>query len=511
MGHAREVDADFLTRSLDACADAALARARSLGASHADVRVVSTRTSYLALRDAHLEGAVDDRTTGLAVRVVHDGCWGFASGYQVTPDAAAALASRAVALAQVSRPLTTQRIELVPEPVHAGQWVSSYEIDPFDVSEQARADLLAERSARLLRHDAVQFTSAKALSVKEQVFYADLSGTRTTQQRVRVECDIDAVSVDEVSGGFQSMRTVAPPSGRGWEYVLGTAKTVGGSRAWDWDDELDRLPDLLAQKVRAPSVDPGRYTLVIDPTNLWLTIHESVGHTTELDRVLGYEANYAGTSFATLDKLGSLAYGSPLMHVVADREAEHGLSTVRWDDEGVAAGHWDLIRDGALVGYQLDRAMAAELGVQRSNGCAYADSASHTAIQRMPNVSLQPSPGGPDTDALIAGVEDGIYVVGDNSWSIDMQRFNFQFTAQRFFRIKAGRLEGQLKDVVYQATTTDFWGSLVATGGEQTYLMGGAFNCGKGQPGQAAAVSHGAPASVFENVNVLNGVEESGR
>ncbi len=154
--------------------------------------------------------------------------------------------------------------------------------------------------------------------------------------------------------------------------------------------------------------------------------------------------------------------------------------------------------------------MAAENGLARSNGCAYADSATHTAIQRMPNVSLQPTPGGPDLAGLVAGVEDGILVVGDNSWSIDMQRFNFQFTAQRFFRIRAGRLDGQLKDVVYQATTTDFWGSMVATGGEQTYLMGGAFNCGKGQPGQVAAVSHGTPAAVFEGVNVLNSMREAG-
>lgn len=507
----RGVDAQFLAHPLDACADAALARARSLGAEHADVRIVSTRTSYLTLHDAELEGAVDDTTTGLAVRVVHDGCWGFAAGDRLTPDAAAALASRAVALAQVSRPLTTRRVELAPEPVHVGHWVSAYEVDPFDVPERVRAELLADRCAGLLRHDAVQLTTARALSVKERVFYADLSGTRTTQQRVRVECEIEAVSVDETSGAFQSMRTLAPPAGRGWEYVVGRTGSVGGARGWEWDGELSRLPDLLAQKVAAPYVEPGRYTLVIDPTNLWLTIHESVGHATELDRVLGYEANYAGTSFATLDKLDRLAYGSALMHVVADRQAPHGLSTVGWDDEGVAAGSWDLIRDGVLTGYQLDRAMAAELGAPRSNGCAYADSAAHTAIQRMPNVSLQPAPDGPGTEDLIAGVEDGIYVVGDNSWSIDMQRFNFQFTAQRFFRIRSGRLAGQVKDVAYQATTTDFWGSMVAIGGPQTYLLGGAFNCGKGQPGQIAAVSHGSPVAVFEDVNVLNGVEESRR
>ena len=217
----------------------------------------------------------------------------------------------------------------------------------------------------------------------------------------------------------------------------------------------------------APSVDAGTYDLVIDPSNLWLTIHESVGHATELDRALGYEAAYAGTSFATFDKLGTLRYGSPVMHVTGDRTTPHGLATVGYDDEGVAAQSFDIVRDGVLVGYQLDRRMAAENGLGRSNGCAFADSPLHVPIQRMANVSLAPAPGaGPSTEELISGVERGIYVVGDKSWSIDMQRYNFQFTGQRFYRIDGGRLAGQLRDVAYQATTTEFWGSLEAVGGD---------------------------------------------
>jgi TldD protein len=505
---AREVDPDFLALPLEACADAALTAARELGAQHADVRIVTTHTSYLSLRDALLEGATEDHASGLAVRVVHDGCWGFAAGDAVTPEAAARLASQAVGLARVSRPLVTTAVELADEPVHVGHYVSDYDLDPFEVPEQERVALLRARNSALLASAAVSHVSALQLAVKEQVFYADLSGTRTTQQRVRIECAHQAVAVDPATGAFETMRTVAPPTGRGWEYVAGRVGDVGGARGWDWDSEIAALPTMLAEKLAAPSVEPGRYTLVIDPTNLWLTIHESVGHATELDRALGYEANYAGTSFATPDLLGRLRYGSPLMHVVADRDARHGLSTVGWDDEGVAAQRWDLVRDGLLVDYQLDRAMAAELGRERSNGCAYADSAEHTAIQRMPNVSLEPNPDGPDVDGLIAGVTDGIYLVGDNSWSIDMQRFNFQFTAQRFYRIRSGRLAGQVKDVAYQSTTTDFWGSMVATGGPATYLLGGAFNCGKGQPGQVAAVSHGSPAAVFDGVNVLNTVQE---
>jgi len=250
---------------------------------------------------------------------------------------------------------------------------------------------------------------------------------------------------------------------------------------------------------------------VIDPSNLWLTIHESIGHATELDRALGYEAAYAGTSFATLDKLGSLQYGSPVMNVTGDRVVEHGLATIGYDDEGVAAQRFDIVRDGVLVGYQLNRQMAQANDFERSNGCAFADSAGHIPMQRMPNVSLGPAADGPSVDELIGGVERGIYIKGDRSWSIDMQRFNFQFTGQQFHRIENGRLVGQLRDVAYQATTTDFWGSMEAVGGPATYVLGGAFNCGKGQPGQVAAVSHGCPAGLFRNVNVINTKSEGGR
>jgi TldD protein len=299
------------------------------------------------------------------------------------------------------------------------------------------------------------------------------------------------------------MRTLAPPAGRGWEYLIGTG--------WDFDAEIAELPGLLMEHAKAPSVEPGRYDLVIDPSNLWLTIHESIGHATELDRALGYEAAYAGTSFATLDRLHALQYGSPVMNVTGDRTVEHGLATIGWDDEGVAGQQFDIVRDGVLVGYQLNRQMAAANDFGRSNGCAYADSAGHIPLQRMANVSLQPAADGPSTEELISGVKRGIYVVGDRSWSIDMQRFNFQFTGQQFHRIENGRLVGQVRDVAYQATTTDFWGSMEAVGGPGTYVLGGAFNCGKGQPGQVASVSHGCPTGLFRNVNVLNTKAEAGR
>ncbi|MFF9212031.1 MULTISPECIES: TldD/PmbA family protein [unclassified Streptomyces] len=503
------IDEAFTALPLRALADAALARARALGAEHADFRLERVRSASWRLRDAKPAGSSDTTDLGYAVRVVHGGTWGFASGVDLTMDAAARVASQAVAMAKLSAQVikaagADERVELADEPVHADKtWISAYEINPFDVPDEEKTGLLEEFSRRLLNANGVDHVDASLLTVHENKFYADTAGTVTTQQRVRLHPVLTAVSVDDSSGEFDSMRTLAPPVGRGWEYLTGTG--------WNWDKELAEIPGLLAEKMRAPSVEPGLYDLVVDPSNLWLTIHESIGHATELDRALGYEAAYAGTSFATFDQLGTLRYGSELMNVTGDRTAEHGLATIGYDDEGVAAQSWDLVKDGTLVGYQLDRRIARLTGFERSNGCAYADSPAHVPVQRMANVSLRPDPAGMSTEDLIGGVERGIYVVGDRSWSIDMQRYNFQFTGQRFFRIENGRLAGQLRDVAYQATTTDFWGSMAAVGGPQTYVLGGAFNCGKAQPGQVAAVSHGCPSALFKGVNILNTTQEAGR
>ncbi len=397
-----------------------------------------------------------------------------------------------------------ERVELAAEPVHEERtWISSYEIDPFSVPDEEKAGLLAEWSARLLAADGVNHVDASLLTVHENKFYADTAGTVTTQQRVRLHPQLNAVSVDESTGEFDSMRTIAPPVGRGWEYLTGTG--------WDWDGELERIPELLAEKMRAPSVEAGLYDLVVDPSNLWLTIHESIGHATELDRALGYEAAY-------------------LKHVLRDlRQAEQAEVRLRADERHRRPHRRTRPRDhrlrrrgrrGPVLGpgqgrhpgglptrppyRQVDRLRALErLRVRRLPG--------HVPVQRMANVSLQPDPAGLSTEDLIGGVDRGIYVVGDRSWSIDMQRYNFQFTGQRFFRIENGRITGQLKDVAYQATTTDFWGSMAAIGGPQTYVLGGAFNCGKAQPGQVASVSHGCPSALFTGVNILNTTQEAGR
>ena len=505
------VDPSFTALPLAALADAALQRARDLGAGHAELRVHRLRQQYLGVRDGVLQTATDTEDLGFSVRVVRGGAWGFASGVVLDVEEAVAVAGTAVRVAEVSAAMTTRPVVLAPEPVHGDvTWVSAYLADPLELPTAQKADVLREWTDRLRRGSAVRHATSFLLQVHENTYYADLAGTRATQQRVRMHPGFEASGTHPRTGVFDSMASLAPPVGRGWEYVAGGVE----QGAWDWDAELDVVPELLEEKLAAPGVQAGTYDLVVHPSNLWLTIHESVGHATELDRALGYEASYAGTSFATPDQLGTLRYGSPVMQVTGDRTQEHGLATVGYDDEGVAAQSWDIVTDGVLVGYQLDRPTAGmhpELNGGRSNGCAYADSPGHIPIQRMANVSLAAAPDGPDTAELIAGVERGIYVVGDRSWSIDMQRYNFQFTGQRFYRIENGELRGQLRDVAYQATTPDFWGSLEAVGGPQTWVLGGAVNCGKAQPGQVAAVSHGAPTSLFRGVRILNTGAEAAR
>ena len=376
------IDPEFTALPLRELADAALTQARSLGAQHADFRAERIRGQQIGLSDGNPQTLFDADDTGLAVRVIVDGTWGFASAVDLSSDGAAQAARQAVEVAHVAAAMNTEPIELAPEPGYGEvSWVSAYDVDPFTISVADKVALLAQWSRELLAHPAVSHVDASLQQVRECKFYSD-GATTATQQRVRLHPQITATAIAG-DGRFDTMRTLAPPAGRGYEFL--------GGHGWDFAAELAELPELLAAKLAAPSVEPGRYDLVIDPSNLWLTIHESIGHATELDRALGYEAAYAGTSFATPDKLGHLQYGSGVMHVTGDRTAEHGLATVGYDDEGVAAQSWDLISDGILAGYQLDRRMAQLQGFGRSNGCAFSDGPGHMPMQRMANVSLQPA------------------------------------------------------------------------------------------------------------------------
>jgi TldD protein len=499
MNHPKQIDPAFKELSYQALADAALDRAKQDGSTYADFRFERVKGQSISARDTHLESLSRAETVGYAVRVIHRGAWGFASSADLTPDAAAECAAEAVKVANVLAALNSEPVELAPEAAYQDTYVSEYEIDPFDVTDAEKVEFMLGINNKVLNSKKIDHVDFGIAQVLENKYFASLDGSSITQQRVRVYGDFNATRIEKDSGAFDTMRSNSLPVGRGWEQFRS---------AHEFNRDAEEIPDLLEEKMKSESIEPGRYDLVIDPTNLWLTIHESIGHATELDRALGYEAAYAGTSFATFDKLNALQYGSPVMHITGDRLVDHGLSTVGYDDEGVKAQQWDLIKEGMLVGYQLNRQMALKQGFERSNGCAFADSPSHVPLQRMPNVTLQPGSKDASTEDLIAGVDDGIYIIGDKSWSIDMQRYNFQFTGQRFYRIKSGKLNGQLKDVAYQATTTDFWNSMEAVGGPSTFVLGGAFNCGKGQPGQIAPVSHGAPAALFRQINILNTTKE---
>jgi TldD protein len=301
--------------------------------------------------------------------------------------------------------------------------------------------------------------------------------------------------------------------GLGYEYLDGAAsgKVVAPNGVVNYRNSYDMREDAIAaakqaqEKLKAPSVKPGKYDLVLDPSHTWLTIHESVGHPLELDRVLGYEANYAGTSFATLDKLKErFQYGSDKVTLFADKVQPGSLGAVGFDDEGVKTGRWDLVKGGILVDYQAIRDQAHILGQNASDGCCYADSWSSVQFQRMPNVSLAAGKDKLSVADMIKDVEKGIYIIGDGSFSIDQQRYNAQFGGQLFYEIKDGKIAGMVEDVAYQIRTPEFWNACSAICDERDYRLGGSFFDGKGQPGQVSAVSHGSSTARFDGINVIN-------
>jgi TldD protein len=369
------------------------------------------------------------------------------------------------------------------------------QVDPFTISVEEKSAKLLEINAAAQKAGA-DFVTSFLKIVREEKFFASTGGSRIGQTRTRILPYVGVTAVDKKSGKFASRDTLAAPRGEGWEYIT----------RYDFSGEAALAAEQARQKLAAKPVVPGQYDLVITPSNLYLTIHETIGHSTELDRALGWEANYAGTSFVTPDKLGKLKFGNPLMTVMADRSQAGGLATIGFDDDGVkcAGAEFPIIENGIFKNYQTALGQAHLIGQDRSRGCAYADSPTRFPMQRMPNISLQPNPQKTSLDDLIAGVKDGILIIGAGSWSIDHQRYNFQFGGQLFYEIKNGKRGDMLRDVAYQGNTIEFWNSMDGLGDKSTYELGGAFNCGKGQPSQSAPVSHGAVPARFRQVNVLN-------
>ena len=476
-------------------ADMALSLAKTAGASYADARVGRNQRESIRARERRPEAFEATLTVGFGVRVLVDGSWGFAGSEVINEDEIRRAVALAVDNAKAARLIQASPIVLEEVPAYQEDWVMPMGRDPFAVSASDKAAKLIAVNEAALKAGS-DYCMAYLSFVREETLFASSRGSRIAQARVRSYPRFEVTAIDKQSGRFATRASLVAPRGAGWEYV----------EAQDFLGEATLAAHQAREKLSAKPVTPGKYDLVVDPTNLWLTIHESVGHATELDRALGWEANFAGTSFVTPDKLGTLRYGSPLMNVTGQRSEPGDLATTAFDDDGVrtAGAEFRIIADGIFQNYQMAIGQAALIGRARSNGCAYADSPTAFPIQRMPNVSLEPNPQPTSLDDLFAGVDDGIYVVGEGSWSIDQQRYNFQFGGQLFYEIKNGKRGAMLRDVAYQGRTPDFWNAMDGLGDKSTRFVGGTFVCGKGQPAQAAAVSHGAVPARFRQINVLN-------
>jgi len=477
----------------------ALDRAKSAGATYADARLVAMMREHVEVKDRRVERVSQSEEIGISVRVLVDGAWGFSATPQIVQLQVFAAVDRAImqakANAALAKRLGAPKVELAKvEPVTA-EWVTPHTLDPFSIGPADKAELLLAATAAALGVKGVAHASASVTCVREDKLLLTTEGSKIHQVHLRVAPELGATAVDRRRGRFANREHDGPPMSIGWEHVT----------------ELD-LPKLavttgeqVLQKLHAPVVEPGLRHVVLDPTNLYLTIHESIGHPTELDRAVGLEANFAGTSFLELADTGKLQYANERVSVFADRTQPGGLATTGWDDEGVPTSRWPIIDKGKFVGWQTTREQAAWIGETASHGCSYGNGYDGVQFQRMPNVSLQPGSEGYTTEDLINATDDGVYITGRGSWSIDQQRHNFQFGGQMFWRIKKGRLVTPLRDVAYQANTLEFWRSCDMLGGTSTYRLGGSMGDGKGEPSQSNAVSHGCPPARFKATIVRTG------
>ncbi|HEX7843934.1 MAG TPA: TldD/PmbA family protein [Kofleriaceae bacterium] len=482
---------------LDDLVKRALGAATKAGASYADVRVVRIRRENIATREDRIERVASTEDYGVGVRVIAGGAWGFAATPSVTAADAERVARDAVATAKANASLMKRPVTLAPVPANVDVWQTPLTKDPFKIPLEDKAELLLAINREAMKVPGVKFATSQYGAVAEWKLLASTDGAYLEQEIVRLGPGYQVTAVDDKRGEFESCSHQLPPRQAGWEYVE-AAPLVADAR---------RIAEAAVEKLKAPSVAPGKKDLLLDPSNMWLTIHESIGHSTELDRALGYEANFAGTSFATPDKRGKLKIGAPILTFFADKTTPGGLATCGYDDDGVATQKWNLIENGVFVGYQTTREQAGWIGEQASRGTCYADGYGSFPFQRMPNVSLAPGPAGPhekSMDDLVAMTDDGVLIIGNGSWSIDHQRLNFQFGGQMFWEIKHGKKTRMLRDVAYQANTLEFWNSCDAIGGPRSWWLGGSLSDGKGEPQQINSVSHGCPPARFKQVNILN-------
>ena len=481
---------------------AAIEAARMAGASYADCRVASVRTESVSAREQRVQSINNSETFGFGVRVLVDGSWGFAASNLLLPEEAARVARLAVTQARANRRGQLRPVELAPVAAYPdASWSTPIEIDPFTVPIEDKVALLFAANEAATKVPGARFASSSMYFHTEHVVLATTEGSLIEQTHYRTQPSMSVTAVSSDRSAFASRDSTEVPALQvGYEYI----------HEVNFLDLAPRLAEDAVEKLSAKPVEPGTYDIVLHPSNLFLTIHESIGHTTELDRAMGYEANFAGTSFLAPPEevIGKFRFGPEFMQIRADRTQPRALATTGWDHEGVPAQEWDIVKDGVFVNYQTTREQAAWIseltGIDHSLGCSYAESWSDVPFQRMPNVNLMPGEEDLSIEDVIAETDRGIYIMGRGSYSIDQQRYNFQFGGQVCYEIRNGRITGMLDGVAYQSRTPDFWNALERLGGPSTYHLGGTPRDGKGQPGQVNAVTHGCPVARFRQIPVIN-------
>jgi TldD protein len=472
--------------------DRALDTASSLGAGYAESRVVRRLEESIAIKTGRVEGVASGESEGFGVRVLVDGAWGFASSHVLTLEEADRIAADAVRIARASATALREPTVLDDRPAANGTYETPLQEDPFAVPlERKIADLLAaDQAATSVK--GIAFTESMYAAQREWKTFAATDGSYTEQTITHVGSAVEANAID----GDEHQRRSYPDAGGGWnaagyEYI----------RSLDLERTAGPLAEEAVALLTAPQCPSGRTTIVLDPSQLYLQVHESCGHPTELDRVFGTEASYAGTSFLTTDKLDEgFRYGSDLVTIVADATASGGMGTFGWDDEGVEAQAVPLVQNGIFTGYLSSRETAPRIGRQ-SGGAMRADGWNRIPLIRMTNINLLPQPG-MSLDEIVADTDDGLYLSSNRSWSIDDRRLNFQFATEVAYEIKGGKKGRLFKNPTYTGITYEFWRSCDAVGDERSYVMLGTPNCGKGEPGQTGHVGHAVPGARFRNVQV---------
>ncbi|UVT15749.1 MAG: TldD/PmbA family protein [Nitrospira sp.] len=479
------------TPTWDEFAELALKRIAASGAEYGDIRIQDSTTEHLEGEDRRIASIRDLHDRGFGVRVLYHGAWGFAASSILSLEEVPRVADLAVEIAKSSASVAIEKVRLAAEPVYRDRVVTPYRIDPFSVPLEKKADLLLQTMDTLQRQSGIARSSAGLWARRDKKLFVSSEGSHLEFDLLAGQGECTATALHE--GRFASRSFNTPHLRKGYELI----------EEADFLREASRVAGQAVEKVRAPAVDAGHYDLVLDPEHLSLTIHESCGHPSELDRAIGYEANYAGTSFLTTDKPGNFRYGSPAVNLVADNTESGTLAATGYDDDGVLCQQWDIVRNGIFVGYCTNREVAPKIGESRSRGSNRADGWANIPIVRIANIGLEA--GEATRDQLIEDVQRGIYIEGHGSYSIDQRRYNFQFGGDAFWLIENGRRTHMLRDVIYHGITPEFWNSCDGVADRTSRRRYGFITCGKGQPGQSGWMTHAASPARFRRVQVIRG------